>query len=207
MPEALTATVTDELLSRPWGAVAIGPGLGVGPKTADAVRKLVAGGQERVVIDADALTSLQGEGLMPLPPTWIATPHSAELGRLLGVDPGAIEADRFRFAAEGASTLGCRVLLKGFRTVVADPPSLGGRAAVVLAGNSGLAKAGTGDVLTGFIAGLLAQGVDPAQAGLLAAYVHGRIADDWIRSGRARAALLASDLLERVPFTLARIRR
>jgi NAD(P)H-hydrate repair Nnr-like enzyme with NAD(P)H-hydrate dehydratase domain len=80
------------------------------------------------------------------------------------------------------------------------------RCMVVHAGNSALAKAGTGDVLTGMISGLLAQGLDTTQAAATAAYLHGRLADEWIRSGQDKAAMTASDLKAMLPQVVSRLR-
>ena len=191
LPEALTASISPELLARKWGAIAIGPGLGADHRTAAALLELKRGGHERVLVDADALAVARDCGALPFPGEWIATPHAGELGRLLGAEAKEIESNRFYWAERAARELGCRVVLKGFRTVVANPE---GRRAVVLAGNSALAKAGTGDVLSGAIAGLLAQGLAPDAAATLGAYAHGLVADRWTRAGLGRGTLTASDV-------------
>jgi ADP-dependent NAD(P)H-hydrate dehydratase len=80
-----------------------------------------------------------------------------------------------------------------------------GKCWVILSGNSALAKAGTGDVLTGMIVALLAQKLSPARAAASAAYVHGRVADEWVRSGQDSKSLLASDIREFLPGLLARL--
>ena len=131
------------------------------------------------------------------------TPHAGELGRVLGRDARAIEADRFTAARDGVERGGCHVLLKGCRTVLASRA----RFWIIASGNAALAKAGTGDVLTGFIASLMAQGLRPLEAAATGAYLHGRLADDWVRGGRDKAALLASDLRDLFPPLLARVRR
>lgn len=202
-PEVLTANANDERLwSAPrWTAAAIGPGLGVSDQTEELLRRLVASGCPNVVVDADAITVAAKCGMFPLPSTWILTPHAGELSRILGVSAQEIEADRFHAAEKAAERTGCIVLLKGFRTVVAK----GARTWVIGSGNSTLAKAGTGDVLAGMIVGLLAQGLKPVQAAATAAYVHGLIADEWVKSGRSRSSLIAKDLYEILPSLLARL--
>lgn len=206
IPEVLTASAEDEKLwktPRPWTAAAIGPGLGVSEETEALLRRLIGTGAERVVVDADAITVAAKRNLFPLPRTWIITPHAGELARVLGISAQEIEADRFTAVEKATNLTGCVVLLKGFRTLV----SHGERTWVIDAGNSTLAKAGTGDVLTGMIVGLLAQGLSPLKAAAAGAYVHGRMADEWVASGRSRSSLVASDLFELIPGLLARLEK
>lgn len=202
-PEILTAKVDDPKLWAPekWRAVAIGPGLGVGQKTADLINRLRTSGVEAVVVDADAITTCVDFDLFPLPKSWVLTPHAGELSRILKVDAKTIEKDRYTYALQASRQAGCHVLLKGFRSVLAYQD----RCMVILAGNSALAKAGTGDVLTGMIAALLAQGVDPVQATATAAYIHGRMADEWVRIGNDKRSLTASDLRDQLPLLMARL--
>jgi len=139
--------------------------------------------------------------LFPLPRTWVVTPHSGELARIVKKEVAQLEADRFAAALHGSEITGCHVLFKGFRSVVAHEK----RCMVINAGNSALAKAGTGDVLTGMIGGFLAQGLEPLQATATGAYIHGRLADEWVRVGHDRRTLLASDLREHLPQLIGRI--
>jgi ADP-dependent NAD(P)H-hydrate dehydratase / NAD(P)H-hydrate epimerase len=205
-PEILTARAGDEGLwtKKKWTAVGIGPGLGTGEDTHRILLRLIGENDAPVVADADAITVIAERRIWPLPSNWVLTPHAGELARILkgkGVTARDIEADRFRFALEASEILGCHVLLKGFRTVVAS----GKKAAVILSGNSALAKAGTGDVLTGMIVGLMAQGLRPSAAAMCAAYIHGKMADEWVRSGRSAGSLQASDLREILPGLMARL--
>ena len=203
-PEILTARADNEALwkHRKWTAVAIGPGLGTGSETARLVRRLIdEAGDVPVVADADALTVIAKEKIAKLPASWILTPHAGELQRLIDVPSKTIESDRFHYAREAAMSYGCHVLLKGFRTVVSN----GEKNWVVTSGNAALAKAGTGDVLTGMIVSLAAQGLPALQAATTAAYVHGRMADEWVRAGSSRGSLTASDLREILPQLLARL--
>jgi ADP-dependent NAD(P)H-hydrate dehydratase / NAD(P)H-hydrate epimerase len=220
-PEFLTAELNDDNLfdklfapSARWTAAAIGPGLGVNDQTQMLLERLAQSSHQAydrahdqakrgVVVDADAITVIAKNSIKQLPANWILTPHAGELARVLSVPAQEIEADRFYFARKAAAELGCVVLLKGYRTVVARPD---GRATVVLAGNAALAKAGTGDVLTGLCVGFLAQGLSADHAALLAAYCHGKIADQWLRSGNSKAALISSDLLQALPTFLAQLR-
>ena len=152
-------------------AWAAGPGMGTGP---DAVARLAAvlGTDLPVLVDADGLTILSREpSLLPRAAPTLITPHAGELARLLGTDAASVEARRAEHARRAAAGLGVTVLLKGSTTVIAAPS--GGPLLVSPTGTSWLATAGTGDVLSGLAGALLAQGLEPAQAGLAAAYLHG----------------------------------
>lgn len=202
-PEFLTLSTDDPRFFEKgkFAALGVGPGLGVDDRTAAFLRSLYERKFASVVLDADAL-SVVARDHQQVHRTWILTPHAAELARLTGATVRDIEADRFRFARETAEKLGCIVLLKGFRTVVSD----GARTVVIGSGNAALAKAGSGDVLTGMITGLLAQGMKPFTAASLAAYLHGRLADVWVKSGRDLVSLEPSDLTEALPLLIRRIR-
>lgn len=149
-----------------FGALVVGPGLG---RSSDAdVRRLVAEASVPVVVDGDGLTAIAGD--LRVAPTAVLTPHDGEYGRLTGEKPGGDRLDAARRLAERA---GCVVLLKGSTTVVADPA---GTALVTVAGGPRLATAGSGDVLSGVIAALLAQGVPALEAAAWGAHLHGRAA-------------------------------
>jgi ADP-dependent NAD(P)H-hydrate dehydratase / NAD(P)H-hydrate epimerase len=148
-----------------------GPGMGTG-EDAEARLAAILGTDHPVLVDADGLTIVsQTKGLLPREAPTLITPHAGELGRLLGTDPADIEARRLEHARRAADELGVTVLLKGSTTVVAGP----GRETVLVnpTGTPWLATAGTGDVLSGLAGALLAQGLEPAQAGIAAAYLHG----------------------------------
>jgi NAD(P)H-hydrate epimerase len=208
VPEILTARADSEKLwsKRKWTAAAVGPGLGVNDKTEAIIKKLMAIEEAPVVADADAITVIAERKLYPLPKHWILTPHAGELSRLIGVPAKEIEQDRFRYVEEAQKKAGCIVLLKGFRTVIADS-GVEKKRSVILSGNSSLAKAGTGDVLTGLIAGLLAQKMTPWKAANCGAFIHGKLADEWLRAGGDRRSLQASDLREMLPTLLQRLAR
>lgn len=178
-------------------AMAIGPGLGTDERTVTAVRTLVAEAPVPVLVDADGLNALAGD-LGPLrgrgAPT-VLTPHAGEFARLIGDEIGP---DRLLASRELAADTGAVVLLKGSTTVIADPS---GRAVLNTTGGPWLATAGTGDVLSGIIAGLLAQGVDAFEAAAAGAWVHGAAALDAGTEG-----LVAGDVVEALPRTLARVR-
>lgn len=185
-----------------FGALALGPGLGRAPGTAVAVRAIVAGFPGALVVDADALGALavdprplQDRVEAGFPPA-VLTPHAGEFERLAGSGPGP---DRVAAARALAARLGAVVLLKGPGTVTARPD---GWAVINRTDTAALATAGTGDVLTGIIAGLLAAGVDPFAAATTAAHVHGVAAS---RTGLG-TALVASDLVAALAPTLTALR-
>ena len=202
IPEVVLVEYSSELLAeREWSAVAVGSGLGVNTETGKIMRDLIERGVKNVVVDADAITVCMEEKLFPLPESWVLTPHSGELSRLLKISSHEIDKDRFAAAHQGSEVAGCHGLLKGFRTVIAFRD----RAMVVNAGNSALAKAGTGDVLNGMIGSLLAQGLETLQAAATGSYIHGRLADEWVRLGHSKSSLVASDLGHHLPQLLSRM--
>ncbi len=187
-----------ESLSVKFQALVLGPGLGQDPQTVSAVRRLVAGCRSPLVIDADGLNALVG-ALDVLPESGdrppILTPHPGEFSRLTGLSVAEVEADRFRLARRFAIEHGVVLLLKGPRTLIADPA---GRVRINGSGNAGLATAGSGDVLSGLIGGLLAQGLSPFDAAGLAAWLHGAAAD-LLADEIGCAGILAGDLLKTIP--------
>lgn len=174
-----------------FAALAIGPGLGLSDGSVRAVHTLAARADIPLVVDGDGLTALgkdvQGVLAGRRAPV-VLTPHDGELARLEGDvdDPDRIEATRAIAATSGAA-----ILRKGSTTIVADPD---GRVLLAAAGDARLASAGTGDVLTGIVAALLAQGLEPIRAAAAAAHLHGRAG----RLGPARG-LVASDLVHHLP--------
>jgi hydroxyethylthiazole kinase-like uncharacterized protein yjeF len=188
--DGLGATV--EVLSR-FQALAVGPGLGTAESTRATVRDLVTTATTPLVLDADGLNAFAGapEALRGRPGPTVLTPHEGEYQRLLG-DP--VGPDRLEAARRLASASGCVTLLKGPATVIAEPA---GRTVVNPTGGAELATAGSGDVLTGIISGLLARGLGPFEAAAAGAYVHGRAGDVAGHTG-----LIASDLIAALPRTL-----
>ena len=156
-------------------AVVAGPGLTAAPGALEAIRALVSQTGTPLVLDADALAAFS-EGAHAAPAAreapLLLTPHPGEMARLLGTDVETVQADRLQAAAR-MSGPSSTCLLKGPHTVVAGA----GREAVVLAGNAGLARAGSGDVLSGMLGTLMAQGLSAFEAGVLGAYLHGRAAE------------------------------
>ncbi len=175
-------------------AVVVGPGLGCDDASAEEVRRLVRRGELAMVVDGDGLAAL-GERPEGLRASTVLTPHDGEYARLMGHPPGP---DRLEAARCLAATSGATVLLKGSTTVVARA---GGDVLVTTTGTSRLATAGTGDVLSGVIAALLAAGLDPAMAAAGGAHLHGRAAGlGWPRG------LVAGDLVDLLPPAFDQLR-
>jgi ADP-dependent NAD(P)H-hydrate dehydratase / NAD(P)H-hydrate epimerase len=182
-PVKRTLDHVDELAQRA-SAVAIGPGLGRGEQERALVRRLLGELELPAVVDADALFELEA-GDWPAPR--VLTPHSGELGRLLDEDSSWVDAHRLEAVRRAAERFRCIVLLKGADTLVA------------VSGGPELATAGTGDVLTGIIAAFLAKGMDARVAAAAGAFAHGRAAE----LAPQRAGLIASDVIDALPRTLA----
>lgn len=192
---------SDAALARA-GAVAIGPGIGADAPQRALVEEILTTTAGPVVVDADALNALAtGAGSLARrdQPT-VITPHPGELARLLEVEKTAIQEDRAASARRAARLFGCVVVLKGWRTIVAEPR---GRMIVVGAGGPELATAGTGDVLTGATAALLAAGVAPFEAAWSAALVHGAAGAAAVRA--RRGGVVAGDVAEALGVTVAMI--
>jgi NAD(P)H-hydrate epimerase len=213
MPETSERTLAlaalEPVLARAADAdvVALGSGLSRHRDSAELARRVVAESERPLVIDADALNAFEGqfEALGRARAPRVLTPHLGEMQRLSGVASAEIESRRIDFAREWAPRLGTALVLKGAPTVTA---AADGSATVNPTGNPGLATAGTGDVLTGTIAALLAQGLPPYDAARLGVYLHG-LAGDLAAAGQGQAGLIAGDVVEQLPqaiLTLARLR-
>ncbi len=178
-------------------AVIVGPGLGREPATVAEVKRLVAEAPAPVVVDADGLNALgrlEGGCLSASRSAVVLTPHDGEYERLMDGAPGP---DRIDAARRLAGASGAVALLKGPTTAVAHPD---GRVRLATAGTPGLATAGTGDVLSGVIAALMARGLDPLDAAAVGAHVHGRAGARGLGDG-----LVAGDLPELVALVLAEL--
>ncbi|GIX39312.1 MAG: hypothetical protein KatS3mg128_0361 [Silanimonas sp.] len=167
--------------------LALGPGLGQDAWGWELFTAALASGRP-LVLDADALNRLAAAP-RPLPGA-VLTPHPGEAARLLGTEPAAVQRDRLGAAAALAERFEAAVVLKGAGSVVATP---GETAVLIDAGNPGMASAGMGDVLTGVVAALRAQGLPPFEAAWAGALAHAA-AGDRAAAGRCRG-LLAADLL------------
>lgn len=173
-------------LLRRSSAIAVGPGLGT-DAWAEALFEEALRHDLPAVLDADALNLLARRPLRR--DDWILTPHPGEAGRLLGQSSVAVQGDRRRALAELERRYGGTVVLKGAGTLVS---STGGTPWICTGGNSGMASPGMGDVLTGIIAGLVAQGLLPESAAIVGVTAHAAAGD--AAAGHAPRGLLASDL-------------
>ena len=188
-------------------AIVIGPGLGRTPEAMARVLRLIRL-EKPMVVDADGLNLLSDLKRWPtyFKARAVLTPHPGEmarLGKLFGrTEVPSDEAGRTELAAVAAEVFGQVVLLKGDRTVVTD----GRRAYVNTTGDSSLSKAGGGDVLCGLIATLLAQSVDPFDAAVIGAYLHGR-AGELAGEKLGRRSVLARDVIETLPEAIAEYER
>lgn len=201
-PDFLTLSISDKIDFSKFSSIAIGPGLKPNNTLKKIIKKLIKISFEKVVLDAGALDIIAQEK-MHLPKTWIATPHEGELARVLDTTSEIVSKDRLASIRKAQKSLNCIVVLKGHGTLIATSQ----KTYVNKSGNKALAKAGTGDVLTGIIAGLLAQGLAPLKAAQLGVLLHGHIADDWIKEKNDYLSLIASDLIERIPKTLHQLRK
>jgi NAD(P)H-hydrate epimerase len=193
-------------LARERDAVVLGPGLGLDEATRELVRAFVGACPVPLVIDADglnALAPLEAETLQSLrrEAATILTPHPGEMARLVGRPTAEVQRDRPGAAAGLARDTGAIVVLKGERTLVAEP---NGRAAIVPCGNPGMATGGTGDVLAGVAGALLARH-GALLAATAAAFVHGR-AGDIAAELRGEEGMTAIDLAEALPLAIERVR-
>lgn len=181
------------------GALLLGPGLGRQPGAAELARELAVRAPLATLIDADGLNAHAGRlaDLSGRQAPTVITPHAGELGRLLEVDSAEVERERLRHARAAAELSGAIVVLKGDDTLIAAPD---GRLAISPGGAPALATAGSGDVLSGAIAALLAQRLEPFSAAAAGVYLH-------VQAGREAARLLggpdgviASDVISALPF-------
>jgi hydroxyethylthiazole kinase-like uncharacterized protein yjeF len=189
-PEALAALMAGKTV------LAIGPGLGQAAETVKFVTGLLAATKIPAVIDADALNILAAKpvllGKLAKGRTVVLTPHPGEMARLAGITVAEVQANRLKVARGFAEQFGVTLVLKGARTLIAHPD---GRVAVNTTGNPGMAKGGSGDLLTGLVAGLLAQHPgEPGKAVEAAVCLHGLAADLAVREGNEHT-LLATDSL------------
>ena len=185
--------------------VAIGPGLSQQPHTKQLVRQLLPKITKPCVVDADGLNAIAEEPhlLQRLRLPVILTPHPGEMGRLIAQSAEHVQRDRERIAKEFAMRARAVVALKGHRTVVAN---VDGEVYVNDTGNPGMASGGMGDVLTGVIAGLLAQHLSCFDAARLGVYLHG-LAADLAAQAQGTIGLIASDVLATIPGAIQQYQR
>ena len=211
LPECAPGIIGPEgaelLLEKAGGCdlLAAGPGLAPVQETAVLVKQLLRRTPLPVVLDAGALGALallpekeRGPLLREAEQAVVLTPHPGEMAALCGLDAAEIQQDRPGIASRFAREWGCVLLLKGAGTICASP---GGEVCFNPTGGPALATAGTGDLLTGLLASLIAQGMAPFEAAAAAAYLHG-LAGDLLPPGRG---FIAGDILERFPEAFQRL--
>jgi hydroxyethylthiazole kinase-like uncharacterized protein yjeF len=186
-------------------ALALGPGLGQEEETAAAIRRLVARSALPLVLDADGINAFAGRagelGRALAGREAVLTPHPGELGRLLGMPTAEVQADRLGASRRAARETSAVVVLKGRRSLVATP---GGDVHVNPTGNAAMATGGTGDVLTGIVAALLAQGLPALDAARLGVYLHGLAGDVAVEEGGLHGRA-AEDLVSALPAAFRRL--
>ncbi|HVX67274.1 MAG TPA: NAD(P)H-hydrate dehydratase [Bryobacteraceae bacterium] len=198
LPEGGAFTRVEEL-ARGKDVLAIGPGLGTAPETVALVRRIVCDLPQAMVIDADGLNALAASEFSGAGRIRILTPHPGEMARLTGRTTREIQADRLGAARGFAMERGVTLVLKGQRTLLAFPD---GRVWINPTGTPALATGGTGDILTGTIAGLLAQFPDdPDRATATAVYIHG-LAGQLGAAELGEKSLIATDLLRFYPAAI-----
>ena len=180
--------------------LALGPGLSQRPEARAFARRLIGAADLPIVLDADGLNAFAGPARKKLAARakqqpLVITPHPGEMARLLGISTAKVQRDRAGIAAKAAKELKAVVVLKGHRTVVADPS---GRRYVNSTGNPGMATAGAGDALTGVIAALIGQGLPAFEAARAGVYLHG-LAGDLAARKVGQVSLTAGDLLASLP--------
>ena len=206
---SLTVSATSAILEfaeKTKSVLAIGPGLSQHPETVSLVHQLIRENQEqglglRMVIDADGLNALAQDRniLSLLDRETVLTPHPGEMARLTGASVSTLEKDRIHTAQQFASEHSLTLVFKGAPTVSADA---NGEVWINSTGNPGMSTGGMGDVLTGVIAGLMAQGIASERAAALGVYLHG-LAGDMVAERLGMHGLIASDVLKAVPQAIA----
>ena len=191
VPEAMCAIREDEIDYLKFSAIGIGPGLGTGEPTKELLKKLLSGYRKPIVLDADALNILSAgkDILAAVPAGSVLTPHPKEFERLCGQAKNDFE--RIDFALQLSLMHPFVVVLKGHYTLITHE----GKGYFNTTGNPGMAKGGSGDVLTGIVTALLAQGYKPLQAALLGVYLHGLAADHALLN-QSPETMIATDIIE-----------
>lgn len=190
----------------------IGPGMGQNQSTKKLLLKLLKNNlvkknkNIKVILDADAICLIdkkyiKNQKLSKYP--FILTPHAGEMARLLKTNTSNIKNNRIEIASKTSKELNSIIILKGANTVISNPKK---EIYINTTGNSGMATAGSGDVLSGILSGLLGQGLDCFNAAKLAVYIHG-LAGDYSKKGKGTLGLIASDIVENIPKAILSLKR
>jgi hydroxyethylthiazole kinase-like uncharacterized protein yjeF len=210
LPDAGSGYLTADAVERIYQllegktAVALGPGISTELTVQEVIAKLASETTLPLVIDADGLTALVSRSaiLKQSKGSMILTPHPGEMARLAGITTQEVQADRITVAKSCAASYNAIVVLKGNRTVIATPDQ---EVYINPTGNPGMATGGTGDVLTGMIGGLLAQGLPPLEAAKWGVYLHG-LAGDIAAQEIGEIPLIASDIIDYLPDALTEVK-
>lgn len=185
-------------------SVVLGPGLSQNAETVKFVHELLDLIHKPCVVDADALNAL-AEKPEALPKegngNFVLTPHPLELSRLMGIPTAELLADRVKAVVQAAQRFNCVVVFKGAKSLIASPT---GEVFINPTGNSGMATAGSGDVLSGVIAGLMAQGLSAFDAACAGVYIHGK-AGDLAAAALGQAGIVAGDIRAALPLAMQNI--
>ena len=202
---AIASSSLDKVLSliKTRSALALGPGMGDSPETVELVRAIMQELRVPAVVDADGLNALASLETLPPNQSIALTPHPGEAARMLNITPAAVQNDRIGAIRKLTRLSKAHVLLKGYRSLISDGA---GNLTVNTTGNAGMATAGSGDVLTGIVGALLAQGLWAADALNLGAYVHGLTGDLAARKV-GQTSLIATDLIGHLPEAFQSLHR
>jgi NAD(P)H-hydrate epimerase len=181
--------------------MAIGPGLTTHPETSQLINDIITHLEIPGVADADAINAIPLSSLKYTRSPLIITPHPGEMAKLLKIPTPEVQANRLEAVQKTAEACDTYVVLKGDRTLISDPK---GNVYINSTGNPGMATAGSGDVLTGMIAGLVGQGFNPVQASNAGVYIHG-LAGDLAAQEMGEMALMAQDVLQQIPKALKQV--
>jgi NAD(P)H-hydrate epimerase len=207
-PEAMALVEGNEYLQikeinvSSYSSIGIGPGIGTEKETQLSVKHILDSSKKPLVIDADALNaiSLNKDWLSLIPQHSILTPHPKEFERLTKAVTNDFE--RHQLQIEFSKQYKVYVVLKGAHTCITTPE---GESYFNSTGNSGLAKGGSGDVLTGLMTGLLAQGYLPFEASMIGVYVHG-LAGDITKEEKGELAMIPTDVINHIPTAFKRLK-
>jgi ADP-dependent NAD(P)H-hydrate dehydratase / NAD(P)H-hydrate epimerase len=176
--------------------LAVGPGLGRNSSTQTLIREIIGKTAKPMVVDADGLNALSGHlNILSAGGKLILTPHPGEMASLLGGKVAQVQKDRKKVAKDFVNSYNVVLVLKGHQTIVSQKDK---KFFINKTGNPGMAKAGSGDVLTGMIAAFLAQGLGSFDAAKYAVYLHG-LAGDLAAKDKSQLGMVASDIIARIP--------
>jgi len=209
LPETREGTLSAKATARVlklldgMGVLTLGPGLSTAAETQSFIREVVSATRIPLILDADGLNafSQSPELLSGKDRPLILTPHPGEMGRLLGISSTEVQKNRIAVCQKFSTDHFCFLVLKGYRTLISDPE---GNIWANPTGNPGMATAGSGDVLTGILSGLVAQGIPTLHAILLAVYLHG-LSADLCATQRGELPLMARDIIAYLPDAMAHL--